>query len=143
MTQKIFVFCLAVVASLILFANTSTADDNTSKDAKVVIQAAEVVVDEVDAPAPTCGRRHFRRFPRLRFARFDFPEIKFPRLNCCLFNQVEEEELVEEEVAVEEGKVVFERNISFAGKARNIKYVKIPGRFLLKRIVTKGEDVEP
>ncbi|MDR2763165.1 MAG: hypothetical protein LBB88_11215 [Planctomycetaceae bacterium] len=146
MTKSFFAFCLAAGVSFVIFTNAAIADD-TSKDAKPATATATVTADvaanDVDHASP-CERRHVRRLPKLRIPRFEFPEIKFPRLNCRLANKVDDETVAEaESVEIESGKVVFERSVSHAGHVKNVKYIKIPGRFLLKRVVTTGEDVEP
>jgi hypothetical protein len=81
----------------------------------------------------------------LRIPRFEFPEIKLPRLNCAL-ERAEKLEVAAEEVDdCQCGKVVYERNVSHNGYVKIVKYVKLPNRFLLKRVVTFAQepDVEP
>ncbi|MDR2169995.1 MAG: hypothetical protein LBP59_07635 [Planctomycetaceae bacterium] len=158
MTKKIFAFCLAAIASFALLTNAANADDaKKTKDVKVSSTTpAEVTADDaVDAPVVLCDRRHFRRLPKLRLPKlrlpkFDFPEIKFPkikfpRLKCALATP-EVIEVADVDESDTNYRVICERKISFAGKVKQISYVKIPGRFLPKRIVTTspdGVDVEP
>jgi hypothetical protein len=147
MTKRFFAFCLVAIASFVLFTTSSAMANDTPKEVKAAKVSTEVTVSDVDCSpvAPACGRHHVKRFGKLRLPRFEFPEIKLPRLHCAF----DRHEVVEaDEVAAECdccGKVVFERNISCAGHFKNVKYIKFPGRFFLKRVVDRGEivDVEP
>jgi hypothetical protein len=147
MTKSFFAFCLVAVASFVLFTTSSAMADDAADKAKVAKVSTEVTVSDVDCSpvAPACGRHHVRRFGKLRLPRFEFPEIKLSRHHCVF----DRHEVVEaDEVAAECdccGRVVFERNISCAGHFKNVKYIKFPGRFFLKRVVECGEnvDVEP
>jgi hypothetical protein len=145
MTKKFFAFCLVAGVSFVLYANAAVADD-TSKDAKPAAKAPVVSEDTTAGDVKTvasCERRHVRRLPKLRIPRFELPEFKLPKLNCPLRNKVETEQV--DDTTEVGGRVVFDRTVTHAGHVRNVKYIKIPGRFLLKRIVTTGDeaDVEP
>ncbi|MDR1485302.1 MAG: hypothetical protein LBT09_10820 [Planctomycetaceae bacterium] len=145
MIKSFFAFCLVAVASFVLFTNAAVAQDKSEKVKVVKVPAAapvEVTAD--DGAVVVHGKRHshFRHFGKVRLPRFEFPEFKLPKFRCALV-QADEVEVVEDEVAeCDCGKVVYERTVSHAGYVKNVKYVKLPHRFLLKRIVKVGKDVD-
>jgi hypothetical protein len=129
-------------------AKQARADRAEAKlEKKDSVKVEKVAADESVEAAPCDGTRHQRRArPRLfrdfRFPRIELPRIEWSRLSCRLFDREEEVVTPTEPVAVE-GKVVHERSYTVCradGKTvRNVKYVKFPGRFLLKRIVSTEE----
>ncbi|MDR2641741.1 MAG: hypothetical protein LBC74_02985 [Planctomycetaceae bacterium] len=138
-------FCLVAIASFVLFTNAATADNKSEKEkvVKAPVSAPVEVTADVDKAEVVKTGHNCRRFHKLQLPRFEFPEIKLPKLNCSRL-QAEESEVAEEATDCG-GKVLFERNLSRAGHVKNVKYVKFPKRFLPKRIVKidKNDDVKP
>ncbi|MDR1480128.1 MAG: hypothetical protein LBJ00_14425 [Planctomycetaceae bacterium] len=146
MTKSFFAFCLAAVASFVIFTNSSIADDKADNAKKSTDKAVEVkVCDAHKTVAPVCNGHHVRRFGKLHLPRIAFPVIKLPRINfgvCDRHTVVQAEEVTPDCCC---GKVVLERNIVCGDNFKNVKYVKFPERCLPKRIVEYGKtvDVEP
>jgi hypothetical protein len=145
--RSFFAFCLVAIASFVLFTFTNVA--LAQEEVKTEVKACDNTTDNC-CNVVVKKRSHacHRHIPAFRIPQFEFPEIKLPTFDC-LHTRFVRYECADEDVAADCncccGKVVFERNISFAKRVKNVKYVKCPHRLLPKRIakIKKIVDVEP